>query len=87
MSLYHCWISHIPRTGIEHGNIDNTIYIVFKRYYSEIVNYMEIVQRKIKNKIFSHFDKGYYYDSKVHGKHTQEKFVFTIILTKFVHFS
>jgi hypothetical protein len=33
--------------GIEHGNIDNTIYIVFKRYYSAIVKYMEIIHRKI----------------------------------------
>jgi len=30
-------ISHIPMAGIEHGNTDNTIYIVFKRYYSAIV--------------------------------------------------
>jgi hypothetical protein len=33
--------------GIEHGNTDNTIYIVFKRYYSAIVKYMEIIHRKI----------------------------------------
>ena len=39
--------------GIEHGNTDNTIYIVFKRYYSAIVKYMEIIHRKIqKNIIF-----------------------------------
>ena len=63
--------------GIEHGNIDNTIYIVFKRYYSAIVKYMETIHRKIPQIFFSNFDKGYYYDSKVHGKHTQENKFFS----------